>query len=304
MSQIYFENIIPHLKETFSGISVDCNPEFTCMTVRNLNRHFNFTITDTHVNPEDHFSFVKLVANLPEKLTVGLSYDQIIQFITIMNHNYRGCHWALDSMSEHNEIYIYASVVSDLGQTTGDKDQLVMEILNLQKIFFMTEQHLISLQAHPHWLIDFKQKFEKTVIPCLAPENYISVEKSKLYVCFLEYVLKLNHKIESFNSNTFKITNDKQQVSLITFLGEELISIYSVISEDYRQTEQLKSILNELNQNLLLGHLEPSPISHLVGFSHFLRLTDELSDIKIRLFLDSAEIGKITYLENSYNRAA
>lgn len=290
--------MIPHLYDTFSDIKVNTNANINFAEVDQLNRHFKLSISDQHIHTDDHFSFVKLSSPLPKELTSQMNYEQLIQFVTLLNQSYRGCNWSLDSLSEDNTICLYSTFVSDLGLSHSDKDQLTMEILNLQKMFFMTEQYILDYNQNPMWLLNLKQKLDKRIIPCFAPENFITIDKSKLYTSLIEYALKLNYKIEIVNQNSFRITNEKQTVSLLTFIGDELVSIYSVISENNNNADRVKPLLNEINQNLILGHLEPSPISKVIGYTNYIRLTNEMSDIKLRLFFDSPEIAKMTYSEN------
>lgn len=296
MPDQYLHRILPHIKDTFSEAVISISKNHTQAEIENLNHNFSLVIEDNKIHPDDNFGFVKLKVPVPQHY---LSYDQLVQFTALMNHCHRGCHWAIDTMaSNDNVLYLYSTLITELGRRTDDKDQIIMEILNLQKMKYFTDQYLLELAKNPVWFNNFSEIHGKSVIPCLAPENFLNPENKKIYQHTIEHILKLNYRVQKINDSTFKITNDKNTVSIMTFLGPELITLYSVVTEENKTTHNLKKILNERNQDVLFGHFETSPIPQIIGFTNYIRLADGIRDIKLRLFLDSPDLAKLIYFEN------
>jgi hypothetical protein len=294
MPDQYLHRILPHIKDTFSD--ADISIVGNRAVVKNLAPDFNLVLEDNKIHNDDNFGFVKLKVPVENR---GLNYDQLIQFITQMNHTHRGCHWALDTMSEmENQLYVYATMITELGRRVDDKDQIVMEILNLQKMKFLTDRFLDDLKENPLWLNEFVQIHGSGIIACLAPENFLNPEDTTIYKRTLKHMSKLNYQIEQINASSFKIVNEKGTLSVLTFLGPELVSLYSVITEQNKDFINLKKVLNERNQDVLMGHYEISPVQNIIGYTNYLRLAEGLRDIKIRLFLDSPDIAKMIYFDN------
>lgn len=298
MPDQYLHRILPHIKDTFSDaeISIEANRA----VVEKLNHNFTLILEDNKIHNDDTFGFVKLKVPIESQ---GLNYEQLNQFVAQMNHCHRGCHWAVDTVSdtmssEDVQIYIYATMITELGRRVDDKDQVVMEILNLQKMKYYTDQYLTEMKSNPLWLKSFSLTYGKNIIPCLAPENFLNPLDTSIYNRTLKHMEKLNYQIEQINGSCFKVTNDKLTVSILTFLGPELVSIYSVVTEENKTVVNLKKLLNERNQDLIMGHFEISPIAQIVGYTNYLRLADGMRDIKLRLFLDSPDIAKMIYFDN------
>ena len=294
MPDQYLHRILPHIRDVFSDaeISIQAN----CAVVEKLNHNFTLVLEDNKLHPDDAFGFVKLKSPIDSQ---GLSYERLIEFVAQMNHCHRGCHWGIDTMSSDDvQLYIYATMITELGRRVDDKDQVVMEILNLQKMKFYTDQYLTEMKSNHLWLKSFSLTYGKNIIPCLAPENFLNPEDRSIYSRTLKHMLQLNYKIEQINASCFKITTEKDTVAVLTFLGPELMSLYSVVTEDNKSIVNLKKLLNERNQDLIMGHYEISPIQQIVGYTNYLRLADGIRDIKIRLFLDSPDIAKMIYFDN------
>lgn len=295
MPDSYLHRILPHIKDTFADAEISISGRQAM--VENLNQNFKLYIEDNKLHTDDNFGFVKLKVPLN---SLGLSYEQLVQFVTQMNHCHRGCHWVIDTMSANeNQLYLYATLITELGRRTDDKDQVIMEILNLQKMKFHTDHYLAELKAFPQWLQGFENTYGKNIIPCLAPENFLNPEDRQIYKRTLNHILKLNYRIEQLNPACYKITNEKNMISVLTFIGPELISLYSVITDENKNYYNLKKLLNERNQDLIMGHYEISPLQQLVGYTNYLRLADGIRDVKLRLFLDSPDIAKMIYFDNA-----
>ena len=296
MPGYYLHRILPHIKDTFSAAEVSISRNHTHAVIENLNHNFILEIEDNKIHSDDHFGFIKLKVPIENH---NLNYERLVQFVSLMNHCHRGCHWAIDTMAENeNVLYLYSTLITELGRRTDDKDQIVMEILNLQRMKYHTEQYLLDSSQNPQWFNQFMEIHGKTVIACLAPEHFLDSENRKIYQQTLEHILKLGYDVQKINNSSFKITNDKNSISILTFLGPELISLYGVITEENKSYLNLKKILNERNQDLLMGHFEMSPIQQIVGFTNYLRLAEGIRDIKMKLFLDSPDIAKMMYFEN------
>lgn len=293
MPDQYLHRILPHIKDTFSDaeISIQANRA----VIEKLNHNFTLIIEDNKIHNDDSFGFVKLKVPLDCQ---GLDYEQLNLFVAQMNHCHRGCHWGIDTMSQTDvELYLYATMITELGRRVDDKDQIVMEILNLQKMKYYTDQYLTEMKSNPLWLKSFSLTYGKNIIACLAPENFLNPEDRAIYARTLKQMEKLNYKIEPINSSCFKVTNEKLTVSVLTFLGPELMSLYSVVTEENQSFINLKKLLNERNQDLIMGHFEITPVAQIVGYTNYLRLADGLRDIKLRLFLDSPDIAKMIYFD-------
>lgn len=294
MPDNYLHRILPHIKDTFSDatFSIQANRAI----VENLNRDFTLLLEDNKLHDDDAFGFVKLKVPVKHQ---GFSYEQLIEFTTQMNHCHRGCHWGVDTMSAVDvELYLYATLITELGRRVDDKDQIVMEILNLQKMKFYTDQYLTEMKHYPLWLKSFSLTHGKNILSCLAPENFINPEDHSLFERTLKQMRHLNYTIEKINGLSFKVTNEKNTISVMTKLGPELLSIYSVVTEENKSVLNLKKLLNERNQDLIMGHFEISPVQQMIGYTNYLRLADGLRDIKLRLFLDSPDIAKLIYFDN------
>lgn len=289
--------MLPHIKETFSDAVIFVSENRKYAEVENLNHNFTLIIEDQKIHPDDSFGFVKLKAFIDN---THFNYEQMLQFITVMNHCHRGCHWAIDTLHpDGNKLYLYSTLITELGRRNDDREQMVMEILNLQKMKYLTDQYLIECKKNPFWFKDFLETYGCSIIPCHAPENYIP-EPEFAMVQTLERILKLNYNVQKINNTSFKITSEKNSVSILTFLGHELVSVYSVVTEENKTSINLRQILNERNQDILWGHYEISPVQNIIGFTNYLRLSDGLRDIKLRLFLDSPDFARTMYFENQY----
>lgn len=293
MPDQYLHRILPHIKDTFSEAAITLHGNQA--TVEKLNHNFTLILEDNKVHNDDAFGFVKLKVPLDNQ---GLNYEQLNQFVAQMNHCHRGCHWGIDTMSSDDvQLYLYATMITELGRRIDDKDQIVMEILNLQKMKHYTDQYLTEMKSNSLWLQSFSLTYGKNIIPCLAPEHFLNPEDKSIYSRTLKHIEKLNYRVEQINGSCFKITNNKLTVSILTFLGPELMSIYSVVTEENKNFINLKKLLNERNQDLIMGHFEISPIAQIVAYTNYLRLADGLRDIKLRLFLDSPDIAKLIYFD-------
>lgn len=294
MPDQYLHRILPHIKDTFSDAAFSIHGNRA--VIENLNHNFTLIIEDNKLHDDDTFGFVKLKVPVNHQ---GFSYEQLIEFTAQMNHCHRGCHWGVDTMSGDDvELYLYATMITELGRRVDDKDQVVMEILNLQKMKFYTDQYLTEMKTYPLWLKSFSLTHGKNIIPCLAPENFINPEDRSIYERTLKHMAQLNFKIEKLNGPSFKVTNEKNTISVMTILGPELISIYSVVTEENKSYVNLKKLLNERNQDLIMGHYEISPVQQIIGYTNYLRLADGMRDVKLRLFLDSPDIAKLIYFDN------
>lgn len=294
MPDNYLHRILPHIKDTFSDAEFSIRANHA--VIEKLNHGFSLIVEDNKIHADDAFGFVKLKVPI---MNQGLSYEQLIQFVAQMNQCHRGCHWAIDTLGENeNQIFLYATLITELGRRDDDKDQIVMEILNLQKMKYYTDQYLNEIKTNPHWLKNFSATYGRNIIPCLAPENFLNPEDVTIYKRTLKQIAKLNYRIEQINASCFQITNPKNSVSILTFIGPELISLYSVVTEENRDFINLKKILNERNQDLIVGHYEISPVQQIVGYTNYLRLADGIRDVKLNLFMDSTEIAKLIYFDN------
>lgn len=294
MSNKYLHRILPHLRDTFSDIQFSIVGHQA--TVENIRDQFTLHIIDSKIHDDDPFGFVKL--KVPLK-TNHSSYDQLILFVNLMNHTHRGCHWAVDTLADHApEMYLYATLITELGRRSDDKDQIVMEILNLQKMKFLTDQYIHEIEKRPLWLNEFKNAYEQNLISCLAPENFLNPYDKTIYQKLLQRITQLDYRLEQINASSFQITNDKNTISILTFLGPELISLYSVVAENKLNILSLKKMINEKNQDLIFGHYEVSSIQNIICFNNYFRIAEGLRDIKLRLFLDSPDFAKIIYAES------
>lgn len=298
MADFYLHRILPHIKNTFSGVEWQLSANHRLAQVENLNKNFSLIIEDIKMDPNDSFGFVKLKVPIPLPANSHLTYEQLVHFVATMNHCHRGCHWTVDTLHhESNEIYLYSTLITELGRRADDKDQIVMEILNLQKMKYHTDQYLADFANDPFWAKSFMTHFHHTVIPCIAPENFNNSKNEALLERFLARALQLKYNITAVNSNTFKVVTTKGHIAILTFLGEELLSIYSVVTESSPHQSQLSKVLNEYNQESFLGHYECSPVKHMVCYTNYMRLAEGLRDIKIQLFLDSPDFAEIYYFD-------